>query len=229
MDVSTRDGRWQTPCRTPARRQLRCTPGGPHRRGGPVRGRPAGGAHRSPSSLFPTKQPSRSTPASPPPVTQSTDPTAVRRCRAWRPVDAGNIVEGREPAAARPSEGASSAGRDPVVTSEATGTPPEGFPAAADRRTAALLRPVVAAGRPRGRCRRGGTHHPEEPRLRRDRRHPAGERPVRRGGGRDPLRGLRHLSPDLDGPELGAGGGGGRGGRVRGRVRWRRRRRSSPG
>ena len=55
---------------------------------------------------------------------------------------------------------------------------------------------------------RGGPDRSEEPRLRRDCRDPAAERPLRGRCRRDPLRGLRDEPADLDRAELGIGGRG---------------------
>ena len=91
------------------------------------------------------------------------------------------------------------------------------------------LRGDVAAGH-----RRHGAGRAEEPRLRGHRRHPAAERALRRGGGRDHLRAVLHVAADLDRAELVAGGGRGRRGAVRPASRasrprsWSRRSRSSP-
>ena len=64
---------------------------------------------------------------------------------------------------------------------------------------------AVAARRPDRRRDRRGADRPQEPRLRRHRRDPVAERPLRRRRGRAPVRGLRHLPADLDGAELGPG------------------------
>ncbi len=62
----------------------------------------------------------------------------------------------------------------------------------------------------RGRDRGDGTHRPEGPRLRRDCRSAAAERPLRCGRGGDHLRALLHVAPDLHRAELVAGRRGGR-------------------
>ncbi len=69
---------------------------------------------------------------------------------------------------------------------------------ASGRRLAAALRPPVAARRPRCRDRRHRADRAEGPRLRGDRRRAAAERAVRGGRGRDHLRALLHVAPDLD-------------------------------
>ena len=102
---------------------------------------------------------------------------------------------------------------------------PHGRPAP-DPRLAAALRPQLAAGRRRGRGRGDGAHRAEEPRLRGDRRGPARERPLRRGGGRDHLRALLHVAAHLHRAELVAGRRRGRGG-ARRRASAASRRRSS--
>ena len=91
-----------------------------------------------------------------------------------------------------------------------------------DRPVAAVLRPQMAARRRRRRDRRHRAHRAEGPRLCGDRRRAAPERPVRGRGGRDHLRALLHLAPDLDRAELLAG-------RRRGRCRRRRRPRRRAG
>src|SRR6478735_12597654 len=71
----------------------------------------------------------------------------------------------------------------------------------ADRRLARLLRPAMVAGRPDRRGHRRGTDRPEEPGLRRDRRNPSAEWALRCSSGGDPLRGVRNVTPDLDGTQ----------------------------